>query len=382
MRVAITTETFLPKMDGIVRVLLLLLDRMIERGVEPIIVAPQLGDEPLGDYRGAPIIHTRGVPLPSYPELRYAPSHPGTVRKLHAQRPDLVHITHPILVGLPIMFAAKWWRLPTIMSYHVDFANLVRQMRIFGPIVPVIRRGTRFFFNWADVALAPSRFVLEDLRAQGVDPVRLWLRGVDAERFHPRFADDSMRERLSDGHPDDVLMLYVGRVSAEKHLGLLRHALDAFPETRLAIVGDGPYRSEVEAQLVGTNTVFMGYLEGHDLAAAYASADVFVFPSALESFGLVGLEAMAAGLPVVSARVGGMPDVITEGETGALFDIDDRAGLIAALRSVIADRERLRAMGVAARAFAETLTWDAMMDEVIDLYYELVARHAAQRKSR
>jgi glycosyltransferase involved in cell wall biosynthesis len=117
----------------------------------------------------------------------------------------------------------------------------------------------------------------------------------------------------------------------------------------------------------------MGYLQGEALYAAYASADIFVFPSALESFGLVVLEAMAAGLPVVAARVGGVMDVIEEGVTGYTFDPGNIGALIAGVRQIAQDRANIAAMGWAARAFAETQTWPAMMDEVIEHYARLAS---------
>jgi glycosyltransferase involved in cell wall biosynthesis len=184
-----------------------------------------------------------------------------------------------------------------------------------------------------------------------------------------------MREQLSGGHPDDTLLLYVGRISTEKQLQHLKPVLEQVPGTRLALVGDGPARAELEAIFAGTATQFMGYMQGEALSQAYASADMFVFPSALESFGLVIVEAMAAGLPVVASRVGGVLEVIDEGVNGYSFDPGDFPALVEGVRRIAADRATLESMGRAARAFAETQTWPAMMDEVIDHYARLAAQH-------
>jgi glycosyltransferase involved in cell wall biosynthesis len=126
---------------------------------------------------------------------------------------------------------------------------------------------------------------------------------------------------------------------------------------------------------------FAGYMTGESLSQAYASADVFVFPSALETFGLVVVEAMAAGLPVVSSRVGGVRDTVQEGVTGYTFEVNDIAGMVEGVRQIAVSRERITEMGRAARAFAETQSWDAMMDEVIDLYRDLIAARAETAKS-
>ena len=129
----------------------------------------------------------------------------------------------------------------------------------------------------------------------------------------------------------------------------------------------------------GLPVKFVGYLHGRTRSReAYASADIFVFPSALETFGLVVVEAMAAGLPVVSSRVGGVRDVVEEGVTGYTFDVNDVPAMVEGVRRIAVSREHMAQMGAAARAFADTQSWDAMMDEVIDLYRELIAANAGE----
>jgi glycosyltransferase involved in cell wall biosynthesis len=188
-----------------------------------------------------------------------------------------------------------------------------------------------------------------------------------------------MRERLSEGHPDDALLLYVGRLSPEKHLHLLKEVLLRVPGTRLALVGDGPAREDLKAHFAGTPAHFVGYLHGEELSQAYASADLFAFPSSLETFGLVVTEAMAAGIPVVASRVGGIPDVVEEGMTGYTFEIGDADGLVDGVRRLIADRARMKEMGKLARAYAETQTWEHMMDEVIEHYQRIIDKRRAAR---
>ena len=385
-RVAFFTDTFLPKRDGIVTVLCLLLDHLQARGIATAVVAPRLRSpaESYGDTcllrprsAGTRVIRVRGLPFPPYPELTLGPPTPATFRQLRAFAPDLVHLIHPAWLGGFGLAWAKRHRLPTLASFHLDLAQLSRRYRL-GLFAPAIAAYTHRVFRAADFALAPSAAILGQLRAAGISRSGIWRRGVDAQRFHPRFSSPAMRARLSDGHPDAPLLLYVGRLSAEKQLHLIRPALEQIPGARLALVGDGPARAALAKVFAGTGTHFAGTLSGEPLSQAYASADVFVFPSALETFGLVVTEAMAAGTPAVAARVGGVPEVIRDGVNGYSFAPGDVAGMVAGLKETLASRERMAALSEAARAYALTQSWGAANDELIGHYERLIQ----ERRSR
>jgi glycosyltransferase involved in cell wall biosynthesis len=303
-------------------------------------------------------------------------------RELQAFKPDIAHFFHPVTIGIPGLAMAKSLNIATLISFHLDFARLAHHMN-YGPINLGFMEGiadylTKMIFNWGDYTLAPSKQIQQQMLDLGIADVGLWKRGVDGERFNPNFYSDTMRYEMSDGNPDDILLLYVGRLSHEKQLQDLRPVLDNLPNARLVLVGDGPYRSELESIFAGTKTKFMGYMRGEALSQVYASADIFAFPSALETFGLVVVEAMAAGLPVVASQVGGIPDVVEEGKTGYTFPIGDIAGLQAGIENISRDRDTMKQMGRNARAFAETQTWGHMMDEVIEHYERILAEKAAE----
>ena len=177
-----------------------------------------------------------------------------------------------------------------------------------------------------------------------------------------------MRSRLSQGNPEAPLLLYVGRVSAEKQIDGIKPVLEAIPEARLAIVGDGPSREALEAHFTGTNTHFVGYLQGLELASAFASADAFVFPSRTETLGLVLLEAMAAGCPVVAARSGGIPDIVTDGVNGYLFEPDDPDGAITATKSLLEATQIREELRRNARTEAERWGWAAATQQLQNYY--------------
>lgn len=374
MRVAIFTETFLPKIDGIVTVVCLLLDHLAARGIEAVVVAPRMG---VDRYRNMPVITVPGIPFPFYREIRVGPANLATYRQLQQFQPQIAHFFHPILIGTPGLLMARWLGIPTIASFHLDLSRAARYYGL-GIVSPLSRLATRVVFNAADARLAPSRRMQQELTALGLRDVGLWRRGVDSERFHPRFRCHDMRRQLSDDHPDDTLLLYVGRVSHEKQLDHLKPVLERVPHTRLAIIGDGPARAALGARFSGLPVKFVGYLQGDALSSAYASADCFVFPSSHETFGLVVTEALASGTPVVAYRVGGVEDVVEEGVTGFSYAVGDIEGLVDGVRQIAADPDRRAAMGRAARALAETLSWSSVMDDMVALYARLIREQAAR----
>jgi glycosyltransferase involved in cell wall biosynthesis len=191
--------------------------------------------------------------------------------------------------------------------------------------------------------------------------------------FQPHLANLEMRSRLSQGHPDSPLLLYVGRLGAEKEIDRIKQILEAIPSARLALVGDGPHRLVLEQHFAGTPTHFVGYLHGVELASAFASADAFIFPSRTETLGLVLLEAMAAGCPVVAARSGGIPDIVTDGVNGYLFDPSDERGAIAATQRLLAQPEERETLRQNARQEAEKWSWAAATRHLQSYYREIVA---------
>jgi glycosyltransferase involved in cell wall biosynthesis len=223
--------------------------------------------------------------------------------------------------------------------------------------------------------------MIEDLEQHGIDHLALWERAVDTGRFSPGMASQEMRSRLSGGNPESPLFLYVGRLSAEKEVVRLKELFSAIPGMRLAIVGDGPLRADLERQFEGTATVFPGYMQGPELASAYASADLFVLPSRTETLGLVLLEAMAAGCPVVACRAGGVPDAVEHGVTGFLFDPDDHDSLVATVRQAWNSKGQLETIRRNARQDVERHSWVRATSELRQLYCQVIHDKAKYGRS-
>jgi len=368
MRIALFTETFLPKVDGIVNTLCHLLDHLAHRGHESIVFAPSGGPS---HYRNARIVGLSGIPFPLYPELKLVPPVVSVLEELRAFQPDLIHVVNPVSLGYVGLRHARRLRLPLVASYHTDVPGFAARwgMRIFyHPLV----RFFRWMHNRADLNLCPSTVTQRELVASGYRHVQVWSRGVDSNHFHPDRRSNSWRHRLSDGEPDKPLLLYVGRLSPEKRVDWLAPILDAVPEARLAIVGDGPARPHLERLFTNRHAHFTGYLSGANLAAAYATADLFVFPSANETLGNVVLEAMASGLPVVAARSGGPLDYVVDGETGLLFDPESRSALVESVQRLVYAPHTASAYGACGRKRILDNSWEQVLDGLLTQYSALV----------
>jgi glycosyltransferase involved in cell wall biosynthesis len=369
MRVALFTETFLPKVDGIVTRLSHTITHLQSNGTQVLIFAPEGG---LTDYKGAKIFGVSGFPLPLYPELKLALPRPAIGTALEQFRPDLIHVVNPAVLGLAGLFYSKLLNIPLVASYHTHLPQYLKYYGL-GMLEGVLWELLKTGHNLAQLNLCTSTQMVAELSQHGIERVALWQRGVDIETFTPSLASLEMRSRLSQGYPESPLLLYVGRLSAEKEIDRIKPILQQIPHARLALVGDGPYRQELEKHFAGTPTCFAGYMQGQELGAAFASADAFVFPSRTETLGLVLLEAMAAGCPVVAARSGGIPDIVQDGVNGYLFNPSDEQGAIAATQHLLnqqAERDTLRQN---ARREAERWSWNSATLQLQEYYRQVIS---------
>jgi glycosyltransferase involved in cell wall biosynthesis len=367
MRIALFTETFLPKVDGIVTRLKHTVDQLQRLGDQVLVISPDGG---LREYKGAKIYGVSGFPLPLYPELKLALPRPAIGEELERFKPDIIHVVNPAVLGLAGLFYSKMLNLPLVASYHTHLPEYLQHYGL-GLLEGLLWELLKAGHNQAQLNLCTSTAMMQALTEHGIERVDLWQRGVDTETFQPHLANQAMRSRLTQGHPNSPLLLYVGRLSAEKEIERIKPVLEAIPNARLALVGDGPNRQNLEKHFADTPTNFVGYLQGQELGAAFASADAFVFPSRTETLGLVLLEAMAAGCPVVAARSGGIPDIVTDGENGFLFDPLDENGAIKATQRLLANPEERETLRRNARQEAERWSWSAATQQLQN-YYQAV----------
>ncbi len=373
MKIAFFTETFLPKVDGIVTRLTKTVEHLVAGGDEVLVFCPEGAPDV---YMGARVVGVPAMPLPLYPELKLALPRPAVAEALDRFRPDLVHVVNPAVLGLGGIWLAKTKGYPLVASYHTHLPKYLEHYGM-GMLEPLLWELLKAAHNQARLNLCTSTAMVQELREKGIQHTDLWQRGVDTDLFRPEHRNAAMRSRLLGGHTDSGnLLLYIGRLSAEKQIERIRPVLEALPNTRLALVGDGPHRQQLEAHFSGLPATFVGYLAGQELASAYASGDAFVFPSSTETLGLVLLEAMAAGCPVVGANRGGIPDIVCDGENGCLYEPDGTDGgaasLTAAVQRLLGNNQERQALREAARREAERWGWAGATAQLRGFYAGLL----------
>ena len=371
MKIAFFTETFLPKVDGIVTRLTKTIEFLTKNGDEVIVFCPEGCPD---SYKGATIVGVAAMPLPLYPELKLGLPGPAVSDKLEEFKPDLVHVVNPAVLGLGGIWLAKTNNIPLIASYHTHLPKYLEHYGM-GMLEPLLWELLKAAHNQALLNLCTSTAMVNELEDKGIQRTALWQRGVDTENFRPELRSEKMREKLFGKYQNtDSLLIYVGRLSAEKQIERIKPVLDNIPGACLALVGDGPYRGQLEKIFENTKTNFIGYLSGEELASAYASGDIFLFPSSTETLGLVLLEAMAAGCPVIGANKGGIPDIINDGINGCLYNPDEKdngeRSLIEATKKILADKNKKEAMRKEARKEAEQWDWNQATLQLQKYYAE------------
>jgi glycosyltransferase involved in cell wall biosynthesis len=273
-----------------------------------------------------------------------------------------VHIATEGPLGWSARRVSEELEIPVVSSFHTNFHSYGRHYG-FGLLKGCVLAWLRAFHNATLRTFVPSDDLLDDLSASGFRRLRIFSRGVDTRLFNPGNRDKAMRERWG-LKADEPAALYVGRLASEKNLDLVRQAYlemrNRLPDLKMVFVGDGPARAALEQQL--PEATFTGMLQGDDLSRAYASADVFLFPSLTETFGNVVTEAMASGLPVLAFAYAAPRRFIQDGVNGFLAPFGDSAAYLAKARLLAGQRHDWARMCTAARATLLPHAWDAIID--------------------
>ena len=378
LRLAVVTETYPPEVNGVAMTVARIVEGLRTRNHALQLIRPRQDRQDVAESEeDFDEVLLRGLPIPRYPHLKMGvPSARALGALWMRQRPDLVHIATEGPLGWSALQAATRLRLPVTSDFRTNFHAYSRHYGIGWlqkPIVAYLRK----FHNRTARTMVPTEGLKRDLAAQGFERLETVARGVDARRFHPDKRSVELRRAWGAGE-DTPVVLCVGRLAPEKNLGVLLTAFEAMqklrPDARLVLVGDGPARRELQQRC--PQAVFAGMRSGEDLAAHYASADCFVFPSLTETFGNVTPEAMASGLAVLAFDYAAAAQLIQPGRNGLLASVDDTEAFIRCATQLAQDRTAAQALGMAARRTALAHDWERIVAQIESVFLAAMATPA------
>lgn len=380
MRVALFTDTFAPQINGVTMTLNRLVQYWQRQGIQSLVYAPDYD----GQGEDSPEIRrVPSLPFPLYPECRIPMSgYAGIERELLAFKPDLLHLVTPFTLGLIGHRFGRHHHVPMVASYHTNFDQYLDYYRL--PFLKQMYWSYHAWFHSACVRnYCPSTATKALLARNGIKDLEIWSRGIDAGEYAPELRNPRIREKygIAGGK---MLLLYVGRVAPEKDIEVLLNGYKTLPSdvaelVHLIVVGDGPLISKIASDSSGIT--FTGYLRGRELAEIYASCDLFVFPSATETFGNVVLEAMASGLPVIGAEAGGVTDIITHMKNGLLCPPHLAEGFRDGISMLVRNEDLRLQMARFARINAVRRDWDSIFTELTKSYRSVIEQSVCSGRS-
>lgn len=379
LRLSVVSETYPPEVNGVARTVACVVEGLRGRNHDLQLIRPQQPRD--GSADATPRFHEvlmRGLPIPRYPHLRLGlVSTRQLVSLWSRRRPDLVHIATEGPMGWSALQAAARLRIPVCSDFRTNFHAYSKHYGIgwlHKPIMSYLRK----FHNQTACTMVPDDGLRQQLSDYGFRNVITVARGVDATQFDPRLRSEDLR-RVWGAAPQDLVVLHVGRLAAEKNLASLLEAFLAIrrnnARARLVVVGDGPAARDVLHSC--PSAIMAGMRHGAELAAHYASGDLFLFPSVTETWGNVTAEAMASGLPVLAFDYAAASRLIIDGVNGATVPFGNQAAFVGRAAALAQQPGPLREMGRQARQTAEALRWESVL-ESLEVIYRTIIDAAAQ----
>lgn len=384
LRIAVVTETYPPEINGVAMTISRMVEGLQQHHVVELIRPRQNQQENAKIGQRLQEVLVRGFPIPRYQGLRLGlPAKQKLLNLWEKQRPDVVHLVTEGPLGWSALAAARKLGIPVSSDFHTNFHSYSQHYG-FGWLQKTVANYLRKLHNRTDTTLVPTQELRDTLVLDGYQNLQVVARGVDTRLFHPGKRSQELRNQW--GVADDELaVIYVGRISPEKNLPLVLRAFNAMqlsnPKSKLVLVGDGPVRTELQRQ--HPQHIFSGMRTGDDLAAHYASGDIFLFASMTETYGNVTVEAMASGLAVVAYRYAAAAEHIVHGENGLHAEFGNEDEFIQLARDLANDVQRVNKLRVCSHQTMLKLDWQNIVDEFEQALAQLAlkqeVRHATTK---
>ncbi len=375
LRIAVVTETYPPEINGVAMTISRMVEGLRQRHVVELIRPRQHPQDTAKNESTLQEMLVRGFPIPRYQGLKLGlPAKQKLIERWTEQRPDVVHLVTEGPLGSSALAAARKLGIPVSSDFHTNFHSYTRHYG-FGWLQKTVASYLRNLHNRTDTTLVPTQELRATLAEDGYQNLQVVARGVDTTLFHPDKRSDELRRQW--GVADDELaVIYVGRISAEKNLPLVLRTFKAMqvgnPKLKLVLVGDGPVRAEMQRQ--NPEYIFAGMRTGEDLAAHYASGDIFLFPSMTETYGNVTVEAMASGLAVVAYRYAAAAERIIHEQNGLHAEFGNEPEFIQLACSLAKDEKRIVRMRAQSHRTMQQLDWQNIVDEFEQALAQLAAK--------
>ena len=374
LRIAVVTETWPPEVNGVAMTLAKLVQGLSHRNHDVQLIRPRQTktDSPMSDASLEEVL-MRGMPIPRYPELKLGlPSKKTLVKTWTLRRPDVVHIATEGPLGWSALQAAKVLKLPVTSDFRTNFQSYSKHYGVGWlrkPIVAYLRK----FHNATACTMVPTRELMRTLSQNGFANLKVVSRGVDTKLFNIAKRDTGLRS--SWGATDDTkVLISVGRMAPEKNLDQVLKTYDALKSTgqafKLVMVGDGPLKEQFQKRY--PEIIFPGMLSQTNLAAYYASSDLFIFPSQTETFGNVTLEALASGIPVLAFDCAAARDWVQTGINGWLVAENNPEGFAAQAVNIFKSKELLDQITQTTRQQVVHLDWDQIAEQVESVFWDAI----------
>jgi glycosyltransferase involved in cell wall biosynthesis len=377
MKIAIFTDTFAPDVNGVARTLKRFTNYMDSYGIEYLVFAPESTNK---DLFTSQVYRFASLPFFLYPECRLAlPNMLSVKAELLKFQPDLIHVATPFNIGLCGIHYAKKLNIPVVGSYHTDFDKYLEYYDLHF-LTKILWRYMRWFHRPLRKIFVPSVDTQDHLRKHGFTNTAIWPRGVDCSVFHPNFSSQQFKKKYN--IKEKYVLSYVGRLAPEKDVLLLPEIQASLPasvrdEVHWLLIGEGPMKHDL-LKKAPPNMTLAGFQTGNGLAEVYAASDLFVFPSATETFGNVVLESLASGTPVIGANAGGVKTIIHEGITGHLCPEKDTKAFATAISNLLLNERKRHAMSAAGRQYALEQSWDAIFSRLLLDYQTVLVKENLQ----
>lgn len=372
LKVAIFTGNYNHIRDGVSLTLNRLVAFLLGKKVEVLVFGPTT-EPPAFSHEGT-LISVPSLSMPGRPEYRISIALSSrATKKLEEFNPDIIHIATPDLLGFKALRWAINRNIPVVSSYHTHFSSYLKYYKLT-LLEPFMWKYLRWFYSKCIMVFVPSYSMSEILEAKQIkSDLRIWARGIESDKFSPVFRSDKWR-REKGFKPEDIVISFVSRLVWEKNLNLFADLVKSlsseYPQVKALIVGDGPAYEEVKEII--PEAVFTGFLEGEDLATAYASSDLFFFPSDTETFGNVTLEAMASGLPCIVADATGSKSLVEHGVNGFLAPAGEPDDFYKLIENLIVNTELREKMAAASIEKAVNYSWDSINSTLLGYYKEIL----------